>query len=84
MDDDIEAGNNLGVKPKEIYETRDEYKLSKPNIFQCHIEQSISTAKYNHTLKVKAYSKLKKTMVNMISVMWMWMKYKINIVTLSH
>ena len=63
MDDDIEAGNNLRMNLKELHKTRDEHKLFKPTTFRCHIEQSIRTAKYNHTLKVKVDSKLKKTMV---------------------
>ena len=63
LDDDIEAGKHLRAKLKELRETRDEYKLFKPATFRCHILQSIRTAKYNHTLKVKVDSKLKKTMV---------------------
>ena len=63
LDDEIEAGKYLRTKTKELHETRDEYKLFKPTTFQCHIEKLIRNAKYNHTLKVKADSKLKKTMV---------------------
>ena len=51
------------MKPKELHETRDSYELFKPTTFRCHIKQSISTAKHNHTLKLKVDSKLKKTMV---------------------
>ena len=63
MDDDIEAGNNLRINPKELHEKRDDYKIFKPTTFRCHIEQLIRTAKYNLTLKVKSYSKLKKIVV---------------------
>ena len=63
MDDDTDCGKHLRIKPKNIHETRDKYKLFKRANFQCHIEQLIRTAKYNHTLKVKADYKLKKKMV---------------------
>ena len=53
LDDEIEAGKHLRMSPKELHETRDEYKWFKLTTFNCHIEQSIRTAKYNHTLKVK-------------------------------
>ena len=63
LDDDIDTGKHLRRNPKELHETRDEYRLFKPTAFWCNIEQLIRTAKYNYTLKVKTYSKLKKTMV---------------------
>ena len=63
MDDDTEAGKYLSMKPKELHETRYEYKFSKPTNLRFHIEQSIRTAKYKQTLKLKVDAKLKKIMV---------------------
>ena len=57
LDNNIEAGEHLKINTKELHETRDEYKLFKPTTFQFHIENSIRTTKYNHTLRVKSYSK---------------------------
>ena len=63
LDDDIEAVNHLRMKPKELHEARDEYKWFKLTNFQCHIDQSIRTAKYKQTLKLKVDAKLNKIMV---------------------
>ena len=61
--DDIDSEHNLRMNPKELHETSDEYKCFKPTNFRFHIEQSIGTTKYNHNLKLKVDSKLKKTIV---------------------
>ena len=63
LDGDIETGKHLRMKPKELHETRYEYKFSKPTNLRFHIEQSIRTAKYNRNLKLKSDYKLKITMV---------------------
>ena len=63
LDDDIEAGNHLSMNTKQLHQTRDEYKWLNLTNFQCHIEQSIRTAKYKKTLKLKVDDKLKKIMV---------------------
>ena len=60
--EDMKNGLHLKMTPAQLHQMRDEYKeIKKLSVFRDHIHQNLWTAKYMHTLKVKADLKLKKT-----------------------
>jgi hypothetical protein len=59
LEQDIAAGLDTMMKPKELRATRAEYMEFTLEVFRGHIHQAIGAAKYKHTLKLRDEEKKK-------------------------